>query len=1044
MKNRTLYRFLALSTVIILGISNIKMSVLATESQSENQTAESEAENEKDAETEAADVSTYDIRISDVDDMLSLAESCKKGGYSQGLAVILDADIDMSGEADFTGIDSFSGIFNGNNHTVSGININTLSGSLGLFGYVEDNALIENLTVDGVIYSTDKNNHVGLVAGINAGTIKNCKAKGIVTATGAAAGIAGLNGGLGQIYDCTNKASVYSLTSVGGIAGENRGTISSCTNTGGINADSSWLSLEDSSVTTLSLDSIIDSFSSTVEVGSDIGGISGISLGTISDCVNNGVVGYQHAGKNIGGIVGRFCGTIAACTNNGKVYGKQDVGGIAGQFEPKLLEDGADMFDYIDELEDLTSKLIDDTSDATISGEDSLNKAADRIEEAGDKATDRIDEYSGRITDSITEQTNETKLRINKAADSIKGLQNELKNIDKDDIKDSNLTDLQDDTDIGNIDDITNIVNIGDLSDISSSASNYQQVLDSIASVSESIDTAQSALSKYNAANITDPIVETLDSDATTVYNDVKDVGNDLTEDITEATDDTSSDLRKLSDDIESSRDTLTSDFHAINNKISDITSLADEQVDNLKRLADGEDLYEDYSAIDYDNEEASRIKDCNNAGYVNGDRNVGGIAGSIAIDGTDVNDTDDNSSTNVTQQYITLAVLENSNSTGIIELRKENAGGIVGNSSLGFIKDCVAKNRIISEEGNYIGGVAGYVKGTVTDCNAISVLEGSNYVGGIAGAAKKLRNCYSLVDITEDSKWAGEIIGDVIDDSTGDVTVSHSNMMNFIFNNYYVSEEFGGINNVSYNGIAELISYDALLSNSGSDDFSKLNVYFYDSDYNLVSTDTANYGDSIASITFPSLTTEEDTYLVWDGVTTDKILGNMFLVAGDADDVTVLASDLKIDGKPVALAQGVYYESSSLEVKENTEIAAPEEAYGNSEVNIYSLKLINTAVDDSMESQVRFYIGDSKYARLYQYVDDKWTLKKNTKIAGSYVESSFTGDSAIFAVEKYDRDYSSIRVIIIGLLIVVLVIVLISIRKFGKDKKRTAKNQGL
>ena len=338
---------------------------------------------------------------------------------------------------------------------------------------------------------------------------------------------------------------------------------------------------------------------------------------------------------------------------------------------------------------------------------------------------------------------------------------------------------------------------------------------------------------------------------------------------------------------------------------------------------------------------------------------------------------------------------------------------------------------------------MAGYAKGTVTGCASVSVLEGSNYVGGIAGAAKKLRNCYSLVDISDDSNWAGEIMGDVIYDDSGDITISHSNMMNFIFNNYYVRDEFGGINNVSYNGIAEAISYDTLKEANITDAFSNLKIYFYDSDYNLVSTDSVQYGQSISDIKFPSLATDEDTYLVWDGLFTDSVVGNLFLVAGDADDVTVMESDLKTEGKAVALAQGIYYESSSLQVTELKDVTTPSEIPQDSKVKVYEVKLVNIAADENMESQIRFYIGDAKNAKVYQLVDEKWEEKKDAKIAGSYVQSAFTGDSATFAVETFDRAPLSTLMVIGCVAIVVFIIIIISIKKDQRDNRRILKNQG-
>ena len=63
---------------------------------------------------------------------------------------------------------------------------------------------------------------------------------------------------------------------------------------------------------------------------SDAGGIAGFSDGTIGNCRNNAVVGYQHIGYGIGGTAGRQSGYIENCSNYGRIYGRKDVGGIVG------------------------------------------------------------------------------------------------------------------------------------------------------------------------------------------------------------------------------------------------------------------------------------------------------------------------------------------------------------------------------------------------------------------------------------------------------------------------------------------------------------------------------------------------------------------------------------------------------------------------------------------------------------------------------------------------------------------------------------------
>lgn len=1002
MKNKLLMRIAAFSMATLVITFSVNTSVYAVKSTDQDQKQEEQEEQEESEDYENA------RHITSAKELVEFAEECKVGSSSQNLTVVLDKDIDMAGVNDFNGIDTFSGHFDGNGHTVKGINLNEGSGSIGFFGFIEAGAVVENLTVDGTIYSTDKNNYIGIIAGTNAGTIQNCVACGIATGTGNTAGVVGYNGGEGVVTDCENQAKVYSLTLVAGIAGENRGLINNCVNKGQVNADSSWLDFEDDSVDTLSVESIVKNIYDTIEIGSDIGGITGYSHGTITACTNEGIVGYQHAGKNVGGITGRFTGTIEDCTNAGKVYGKQDVGGIAGQFEPTILETGADMSSYVKELGDLSDQLMKDTQAAGASSESAMKKAAKSIRETGDKTTGDINKTTNDITGKITDESNRGKQRIEDAGDTIKNLQNDLTKVDGE----KAIEDARDD--IAGID--------------------YNGIVNKIDNISNGIDKAQKAVKNYDVSDTENDAKRHIDSKTKSGVDAINDASKSATDTINDTTNKAANELDEISDSISQTRDTLTKDINAINAKVADIASLASEQADNFKRIAEGDDIIEDYSAVDPENEEASRIRNCDNKGYVNGDRNVGGIAGALAIEGTDANDEARSSAGN---RYVTVAVLEDSNSNGIIELRKENAGGIVGNSSLGLIRNCEVSDRIISEEGNYIGGVAGYAKGTVSDCYSLSMVEGKNYVGGISGAAKKLRGCYSMAEINADAKWGGAIIGDVINDSSEDITTAHSKMMNSIFNNYYVKDTFAGINNVSYSGIAEAISYEAVLASAVGRHFEGLKVYFYNSDYELASTQDVDYGMDIAELKYPNIDTEENMHLVWNGIYSNNINGNMYLVAEDADDVTVLSSDRISEGKPIALVQGIYYEISKLIVEENTKLEPPKAKEKESNISCYDVHLENTSMGKEDESQIRFLVGKDKNARVYIWNNKGWKPVAS-KITGSYVESKFKGTEATFAIESYDEDNKWFIVGAIAVIIVVILL-LVAIRKLRSKKKKPA-----
>ncbi len=154
----------------------------------------------------------------------------------------------------------YSGTFDGNNKTVSGLYFNGDSTRTGLFGSSEADGNIKNV---GVVDSYFKGNDpVGGVCGNNAGTITNC-------------------------YNAGNLTAIESSATVGGICGYNNGgTIANCYNTGTVTATGSVAS---------------------------VGGVCGCSIAPISNCYNIGTVTATSSGADISGICGYYFGPIKNC-----------------------------------------------------------------------------------------------------------------------------------------------------------------------------------------------------------------------------------------------------------------------------------------------------------------------------------------------------------------------------------------------------------------------------------------------------------------------------------------------------------------------------------------------------------------------------------------------------------------------------------------------------------------------------------------------------------------------------------------------------------
>ena len=203
----------------------------------------------------------------------------------------------------------YSGTFDGNNKTVSGLYFNGDSTCIGLFGSSESDGNIKNV---GVVDSYFKgNDHVGGVCGNNAGTITNCYNAGNLTAIEPSAtigGICGYNNG-GTVTNCYNTGTATatgSVASVGGVCGCSTAPILNCYNIGTVTATSS---------------------------GADISGICGYNFGPITNCYyladtedeNGGKTAAQFASGEIAYLLSQGCSTGVGddtVTYDGSIWGQ--------------------------------------------------------------------------------------------------------------------------------------------------------------------------------------------------------------------------------------------------------------------------------------------------------------------------------------------------------------------------------------------------------------------------------------------------------------------------------------------------------------------------------------------------------------------------------------------------------------------------------------------------------------------------------------------------------------------------------------------------
>lgn len=132
------------------------------------------------------------FHIGTVDDLLQLADSCRLDSWSKNRTVYLDADLELTGSG-FAGIPSFSGVFEGQGHTISGLSLVDDGSVIGFFRYVQQGANIRDIVIRGRSLPTGSRSTVGGIAGSNAGTLHNCRFEGVSSGASVVGGIAGTN-----------------------------------------------------------------------------------------------------------------------------------------------------------------------------------------------------------------------------------------------------------------------------------------------------------------------------------------------------------------------------------------------------------------------------------------------------------------------------------------------------------------------------------------------------------------------------------------------------------------------------------------------------------------------------------------------------------------------------------------------------------------------------------------------------------------------------------------------------------------------------------
>lgn len=306
-------------------------------------------------------------RVSSIEDLVAFSQDVNSGNNYSGKNIILDVDLnfesdnsyinpnttefgDINGDGTISTIkqevttgngfvpigtigssptdgNMFSGIFDGQNHSIENYNINVSHipqvGALALF--LSNNGTIKNLNINSMdISSTSSINddvYITSLCFLNNGTIENCSVTGDISGTDTNiyfSSIAGNN--YGTIKNCYNKANINFTTdkitiAASGICTNNYGKILMSANEGNINA--TFSDIYGSAIVPVAITYRTASFS----------GIANNNVGEINGCYNSGILSTNNAEQSI--ISGISANNYQGQTN-GKIYNSYNLGNLSG------------------------------------------------------------------------------------------------------------------------------------------------------------------------------------------------------------------------------------------------------------------------------------------------------------------------------------------------------------------------------------------------------------------------------------------------------------------------------------------------------------------------------------------------------------------------------------------------------------------------------------------------------------------------------------------------------------------------------------------
>lgn len=914
---------------------------------------------------------------------------------------------------------------------------------------------IRNCTFAGKV---DGKNITGGIVGINesTGLISDSMVMGRITGYYATGGVAGKNHGmimstinqaginddtewveqddemslawLRSVDDTNSNVQIHSGVDTGGIAGCSDGYIGLCTNAGRVGYE---------------------------HTGYNVGGIAGRQAGMVDQCTNNGTVNGR---KDVGGIVGQMEPFIEL---NEAESLRSEVNRLHDLIQKTIRDmqsgknvvkaDTDKLLDYSKQTLDTGKSLADQLSDFADSNMDAADKVSQRVNQVmnmvpnvlnqSDAMRNRLNDLNNNVKKAIqdlnvenrvdSDETQSIKDQLeadnNKLQDSLDALDKYVKDIqdilnsdDPDDKKQQDIEAIIKGDDFRNaltqvstdlyavLQDVNDLMAIygpalddalqDGFKDLENASKNGEDAISALNAVSDAARAIVNYINAQEEIRFT-RLGEQFDQDRQTLYDQLSAM-NDC--------------LQSISDDTSRYSDVVTQDLLAVNDQINVVFNLLMDQLDvtddsDVTSIQDS--FYQDVSDEQLEESGDGWIENSRNKGIVNGDINVGGIAGSMAID---EEDPEENAAGNVDytigNRYVTRCVIRSCVNEGYITAKKDGAGGVAGYMKIGAVVHSESYGSVESTEGDFVGGICGQSLTVIRSCYAISDVSGGKNVGGIAGYAEELTDCCSLARVEAAVGQSGAIAGQVSSYE------KEEDEQQKVKNNFFAGDALYGIDGISYDGIAQPISYEEMLEIEGIPQaFRHLKITYRTEDQVLGYEEVA-YGDSLDHLTYPEIPEKEGYYGVWEDVSGQRMTGNRVLEAEYVEKVSVVQSDAHAEQtvaaeesdekrsprkKPYALVESSFTGDAVLHVSTDEEtgfdLQAPEGMEGNH--RIYFITLENADVQPDQETSLRLYNPYGDDVELWHYEEESGWQQEELVSRGEYLQTTLNGDSGIYCI---------------------------------------------